>query len=123
MHMKLLDPDFLSRGTERQRAAFAELSRLGIFARLAEFGPVLAGTVPIDVDIESSDLDIICSAVDLESFAGLVRSFYGAEPGFALEHKLIRSRPTVIARFRTAQFPVEIFAQNAAVLTQSSVLH
>jgi hypothetical protein len=59
---------YLLRGHERQRAAFRALQALDIFAVLHEYHPLLAGTVPLDADVEDSDLDIICEARDLGEF-------------------------------------------------------
>lgn len=65
-----LDPGYLRHGNQRQRAAFAVLDELGLFKRLAAHGPVLAGTVPLAIDIAGSDLDILCQAADLDGLAG-----------------------------------------------------
>ena len=58
----------LKKGTPRQREAYETLLRLGVFISLSSYTPVLTGTIPIDVDIETSDLDIVCEAHDLDAF-------------------------------------------------------
>jgi hypothetical protein len=123
MHMKLLNIEHLSRGTERQKQAYSALQSLRIFELLREYNPVLAGTVPLDIDTPESDLDIICSAANLETFADFVRSQFGTRDGFELRHKMMRNQPTVIARFRAHGFPIEFFAQTSSVFTQPAVLH
>lgn len=123
MHMKLLDPVILSRGTASQRKAFETLSRLAIFEKLQPYSPVLAGTYPIDLDIEGSDLDIICASSNLEELSQLLQSTYGSESAFQIEHKVVHNRPTVIVRFRADEFPIEIFAQSQSVMAQDSVIH
>jgi hypothetical protein len=123
MHLKLLDLDHLANGTERQKQAYGALKNLALFERLKPYSPVLAGTIPLDVDVPSSDLDVICSAQNLESFAQDVTSHFGGKEGFKLEHKMIRGAPTVLARFLAEGFPVEIFAQSQSVFTQNAVLH
>jgi hypothetical protein len=121
--MKLLDIESLAKGTPRQREAYDTLKNLKLFEQLREESPVLAGTIPLDLDVEGSDLDIICSAENLEAFGEKLKQSFAQEAGFSLEFKLIRNRPTVLARFRAGNFPVEIFAQDASVFTQPAVLH
>ena len=123
MHMKLLDIETLAKGTPRQREAYDTLKNLKLFELLRAESPVLAGTIPLDLDVETSDLDIICSAENLEAFSEKVKRNFAHEVGFSIEFKLIRNRPTVLARFRAGTFPVEIFAQDASVFTQPAVLH
>ena len=57
----------------RKRAAHAVLGELRIFEILAEFKPVLVGTVPLGIDLPASDLDIVCEVGALERFAGILR--------------------------------------------------
>ena len=121
--MKFLDLETLAKGNERQKKAHAALHSLQLIEKLKEYSPVLAGTIPIDVDIESSDLDIICSAENLEEFGARVKDAYGDQKGFEINHKVHRNQPTVIVRFRAHGFPVELFAQAASVFTQPAVVH
>jgi hypothetical protein len=123
MHMKLLDPENLARGTETQQKAYQALKNLKIFETLKDHSPVLAGTIPLDVDIPGSDLDVICSTENLESFAQTLVREFGSFSGFALKHTIVRSEPTVIARFEAEGFPIEIFAQSSSVFTQPAVVH
>jgi hypothetical protein len=50
--------EYLKTGNPRQIRAYEVLIQNKIFFNLAEFDPVLAGTIPINIDIENSDLDI-----------------------------------------------------------------
>ncbi len=121
--MKLLDIETMAKGNERQRAAYEALKSIQLFEKLKESTPVLAGTIPIDVDIPSSDLDIICSTRNLETFAMELKDKFGDLEGFDLHHKLFRGQPAVVARFRAQGFPIEIFAQGPSVFTQPAVVH
>jgi hypothetical protein len=56
--------DYLKDGNERQKKAYEVLTKYRIFEKLKDYSPILAGTVPIEIDINGSDLDIILD-VDL----------------------------------------------------------
>lgn len=122
--MKLLDPQFLAKGTKRQLAAFHALETLDIFSVLKDFSPVVAGSVPLDVDLPGSDLDIICFSENLEAFADTVTRRFGGFENFDLKHTVKYGLPTVIARFSGPNdFPIEIFAQGQSVFRQAAVIH
>ncbi len=124
MHMKLLDPQNLSKGSERQKAAFRAIEKLEIFTLLKSYSPVLAGTIALGVDLPTSDLDIICASENLEEFAAKLKAHFGDQPGFRIRHKVISGMPSVVCRFKgPEEFPIEIFGQNQSVFRQSAVLH
>ena len=52
--------EYLRTGNEKQRQTFEILNQNKILLNLAEFEPIIVGTIPINIDIENSDLDIIC---------------------------------------------------------------
>jgi hypothetical protein len=56
--------DYLKNGNAKQRRAYEVLTKHKLFEKLKYYPPILAGTIPIEIDIEGSDLDIICE-VDL----------------------------------------------------------
>ncbi|MCC3156222.1 DUF4269 domain-containing protein [Hymenobacter sp. 15J16-1T3B] len=117
--------DYLQTGTPRQQAAYAALQQLGILGTLAAYGPVLAGTLPLAVDVAGSDLDLICqaSAAQLPGFGELLRSQYGALPGFELHHTRWQEQPTVVCRFHAAGFDWEVFAQPLPARQQQALRH
>lgn len=122
MHMDLLDLKTLSRGTERQKQAFQALQRLGIFELLKEHSPVIAGAVPIDIDLPESPLEVICSTDNLETFSEDINQHFRDCENFELRHTVVRNQPTVIASFTSYDFRVEIFAQGQSVFNQPTVI-
>jgi hypothetical protein len=85
--------------TSTLAAANKVLDGLGIFADLQHYNPVLAGTFPIDINIESSDLDLLCQVYDLDKFATEIRSLYETQEKFSLHRTSKNDLPVVIARF------------------------
>jgi hypothetical protein len=117
------DLTYLLRGTATQQAAYQALEALRVFPLLRAFDPVLAGTIPLDVDIPGSDLDIVCYAEDGGAFAQCLHDAFGHCVGFALQRDLLNGLPTVIAQFTYRGFPVEIFGQPLPVMAQAAIRH
>jgi hypothetical protein len=89
---------------------------------LRDYTPVLVGTVPIAIDIGTSDLDVICEVYDLEAFEELVLGAFGGQPGFRLKHKRVNDLSVVVAHFE-AEFPIEVFGQPRPVVEQNAYRH
>lgn len=117
------DPSYLSVGNERQKEAFQTLQDLKVFEILAPFDPVLTGTVPIEVDIPSSDLDIICHFQDEERFENCIKSQYGTQTDFSIRKTRKQEQNTIIAYFRCQNYQIEIFGQPLPVNEQMAYRH
>lgn len=50
----------LQTGTHSQQLAYRLLTELDLMNALKHYSPVLCGTIPLGIDIPSSDLDVIC---------------------------------------------------------------
>lgn len=117
------DPAYLQQGTPRQQAAFAALESLGIWRALRPYTPVLVGTVPLDLDIPGSDLDVICEAHNLPVFERGVVAAFGRMRGFAVWRHENDDLPAVVATFRYRGWPVEVFGQSRPVTAQNAYRH
>lgn len=114
---------YLANGNATQRKAYGVLTAFRLFELLQPFQPVLAGTIPLAIDIPGSDLDIICCWDDEAAFAEYATRHFGHFPDFECLHKSIRNRPTVLVRFTAGDFPIEIFGQNRPAAEQEAVRH
>ncbi|MCB2197736.1 MAG: DUF4269 domain-containing protein [Bacteroidetes bacterium] len=114
---------YLKKGNPRQQEVFKILNDLLIFDKLKRFTPVLTGTIPIEIDIESSDLDIICYCKNLEEFKNKVSNHFKYHDDFLIDEKEIRNLKTVIARFKYQGYQIEIFGQNRPVNEQEAYRH
>ncbi|PIF46789.1 uncharacterized protein DUF4269 [Chryseobacterium sp. 52] len=119
--------NYLKSGNEKQKRAFEVLEKYQVFEKLKAYSPVLAGTVPIGIDIESSDLDIICK-VDLElekdfldhiAIAGLIPADVDAN----IENLVVRGEKSIVLNFMLEEFPIEIFGQNTSSVEQNAYRH
>lgn len=110
-------------GNESQRRAFYVINEFGILNDLAKYNPVLCGTVPIGIDVKSSDLDIIMEVHDFEVFKDEISSLYSNHDKFILKEKTIRSTPTIKANFEFGGFEFELFGQPKAIEQQNAYRH
>jgi hypothetical protein len=117
------DISYLRAGNERQRRAFRALQGLDILRILREHTPVLVGTIPIAIDVEDSDLDIVCEAQDLVVFEKRVTHVFGQHEGFQIRKTLIKGVPSVVASFNYAGFRIEVFGQPQPVTEQHAYRH
>lgn len=109
--------------TPQQHRAQNALASLGIFEILRVYHPVLTGTIPLAIDIPSSDLDIICKVYDLDEFQRAVRAAFGQHAGFRITRESVRDIPSIVANFDYDGFPIEIFGQPKPVMEQNAYRH
>ena len=115
--------EYLKTGNEKQRWAFKILAENKILLNLAEFEPVLVGTIPINIDIENSDLDIICYWKNKTNFIEKLQALFEDENEFTIREILIDNEETIIANFKIAAFEIEIFGQNIPAKNQNGYKH
>lgn len=114
---------YLASGTARQRLAHEALTSLGILGELSQYSAILCGTIPIDLDIPDSDLDIICHAADLDAFEADVRRLYEAMASFRSRRVIRNGLPSAVVSFRYTDFEIELFAQDRPVTAQNAYRH
>jgi hypothetical protein len=119
------DLGYLQHGTPRQREAHAVLQALALWQTLAEFGPVLVGTVPLDIDISSSDLDVLCEVQPASEahFSSVLQNQYGHLPGFRLRQPLIGGMRCIIGNFFYLGTEIEVFGQAMPAVQQRAFRH
>lgn len=111
--------EYLSEGNKRQKEAYFVLKETAILEKLNNYHPILVGTIPIDIDIESSDLDIICQTDDYKTFGDLIQLHFQHFEGFSTN--INESR--YLARFRFKNFEIEVFATNQPTDLQPAYRH
>ncbi|PKF74829.1 DUF4269 domain-containing protein [Chryseobacterium sp. PMSZPI] len=119
--------DYLKEGNERQKRAYEVLTKYKILEKLESYSPILAGTIPIEIDIEDSDLDIICE-VDLrfeEDFLDDIMSspLILDETEIMVENAVVSGEPSIVLNFMLEDFPIEIFGQNKPTQEQNAYRH
>lgn len=115
--------DYLQHGNDRQKQAYSTLKELGVFEKLKPYHPVLAGTIPLGIDVPESDLDLLCQCENHRSFLALLTRLYGSQLEFQTAITRVNGIKSVMARFKSWPFTMEIFAQHIAVEKQDAYRH
>jgi hypothetical protein len=115
--------DYLRNGNTRQQHALSVIEKHLVFLILKEYDPLLAGTIPIGIDIETSDLDILCCWKNREAFLEDMIEHFSGQQNFQLRAVNIRGRDTIIVNFKLEEFEIEIFGQNRPSREQEGFRH
>ena len=118
------DHSMIRDGSERQMKAYTTVyDDLMLFHKLRLHEPIWAGTYPLDLDTEESDIDIICNPESLRPFLLQIKKLYGDQDDFRLTWKAIDRVPTVLSRFTCNGFNIELFAQPRPTASQHAFIH
>ncbi|WP_442601305.1 DUF4269 domain-containing protein [Paenibacillus sp. KN14-4R] len=110
-------------GTPRQQQIYPILTKLRLDQVLETYDPHLVGTIPLDIDIPTSDIDVLCDAQDLQHFRKIVEEHYATYADFNIVEQSVNQIPTLVANFTCDDVPIEIFAQACPVKEQNGYLH
>ena len=113
---------YLQYGNKKQQSAFETLTNHNIIRLLEPFNAVLVSTICVDVDIDNSDLDIICQHHDIQQFKNIVKENFGNYPNF----KQWLRKPDLkesVSCFEVDAFEVEIFSSTLPVRSQPAYRH
>lgn len=103
------DISYLKVGNEKQRRSYEILKNINIFNILKDYNPLLVGTIPIEVDIDSSDLDLICKVDNKEKFENILRNEFSKFKNFNIKYHEDR---IIICNFIVDNIEIEIYASN-----------
>lgn len=121
--LDFLNIEYLKEGNERQRLAYQTLTSYQILNKLGIYQPILTGTIPINIDIETSDLDIICYWKNKRDFTAILTNLFSSEKEFTIQELKINSQETVVCNFKVDSFDIEIFGQNIPTQQQNAYRH
>lgn len=107
----------------RQLDAARTMAKLELAQIFKEFTPVLAGTIPLAIDLPESDLDVLCFAPDVSFFAKQCQKLAPILTGYRERQMVLRGIPSFVAGGRFENFELEIFAQPIPVHKQWGYRH
>lgn len=117
------DISYLETGNPKQQAAFHILTKHRVLENLTEYDPILVGTIPINIDIENSDLDIVCYWQNKSDFIESIKHLFDEENHFSIREITIDNQESIIANFFIDGFEIEIFGQNIPTELQNGYRH
>ncbi|MPM88459.1 hypothetical protein SDC9_135563 [bioreactor metagenome] len=100
---------YLREGSNKQKKCYKILTKTNIFNILKDYMPILVGTIPLNIDIESSDLDIVCQVDDFEIFENTLFDNFSKYKYFRIEHK---EKNITVCNFIVESMEIEIYASN-----------
>lgn len=115
--------DYLKTSNARQQKVFDLLSKHMVMEKLRQFGPVVTGTFPLNIDIPGSDIDIACCWKHPWEFTSVLKREFIVFQGFTLHELKVRNNPSIVCNFILGGYPVEIFGQAVPVEKQDSYRH
>jgi hypothetical protein len=86
------------------------------------FDATVVGTLPLNLAVATSDIDVVCEAHDPNAFADVVWRAYRQFERFQLFRWREEGRP-VVARFALGDWPFELFADLRPVAQQRAWRH
>ena len=106
----------------RQQTAEEELQRSQILRSLSAYSPTVVSTIWAGLDIESSDIDIICQYENKSQFTSDLHNACSQFEEFVF---IDNSEPSeyVVARFSLGQNQIEIYACPLPVTEQLGYIH
>ncbi|TGN09833.1 DUF4269 domain-containing protein [Leptospira ilyithenensis] len=116
-------PDYLETGNEKQRSLHSDLSNHKIISKLSGFYPLIAGTIPLGIDTENSDVDILTYHNNQNHLIKIAYAKFRHYFNFSYETKDFDGEPSVKVSFQTSLFSYEIFSQKIKPENQKGFLH
>ena len=117
------DINYLSKGNDTQIKVNLILKDHGIMDRLQKYCPILVGTVPIEINVAGSDLDIICAVHDFDQFEEELNNFFSMYPEFTTVRRTVDGIERIKANFICENWPIEIFGQAIPTTNQNGYKH
>ncbi len=99
------------------------LNETQILNQLQEYHPLLAGTFPLDLNVEKSDLDILCDCRDLSTFCKEIEKLYSNHPNFNIQKTNVRGETAAVINWTWQDLPIEVFAQSTQSCRQWGFKH
>lgn len=110
-------------GLEKNQKVHQALMSSKVLEVLRAFHPLVTGTFPLGLQVKDSDLDIVLSVADFDSFKVIVEQIFGGWPGFECQESEKAGVPTIVVRFNHQDIPFELFAQKTESMKQNAYRH
>jgi predicted metalloenzyme YecM len=108
---------------EKNKRVYQAILDSKVLEILKPYKPLVAGTFPLDLALENSDVDIILTAADLESLSQFLQGQFSLFSGFKAARTDVNGEPSLTVNFTIGDVPFELFAQRVESVEQRAYLH
>jgi hypothetical protein len=108
---------------EKNKKAYQAIQDSKVLEILKPYRPLVAGTFPLDINMENSDVDIILTNPDLNSLNQFLQSNFSLFSDFKSLLADVNGEPSLIVNFSIGDVPFELFAQKIESVQQKAYLH
>ncbi|NOU20057.1 MAG: DUF4269 domain-containing protein [Bacteroidales bacterium] len=123
MNIDFENIEYLKFGNAKQQLAYEVLTKYEVLSKLKQFDPILVGTIPININIENSDLDIICYCKDALEFKKIINDNFSSCKNFKIWEQNVLEHNAIVANFNLDNFEIEIFGQDIPTKQQNAYRH
>lgn len=117
------DITYLSAGSTIQQKVYRLLSLGVVPDTLSPFSPVVIGTFPLDIAIQTSDIDIACCVSDMGCFRDTLRRHFGFFDRYTFKTRIIQKKTVGIANFMLEDIAIEVYGEDSPVAEQAGYRH
>ncbi len=114
---------YLKNGSAAQKRVYDILTATDILGELAAYDPIVAGTFPLDIQIDGSDVDIICQYQDEAAFIDTLHRCFAGFNNFIYTKVRHTNPAAVLASFDVEGLSFEIFGQIISTEQQNAYRH
>jgi len=111
---------YLETGNIKQRNIYRLIHKYNILQRLHAYSPIVVGTIPINIDIETSDVDIILYTRNFDQLEMKLRHDFSQFENFLLERI---AKNVVVCSFSIGVHLFELYATDKETEEQNGYLH
>ena len=123
MENDFLNIEYLKNGDTTQKKVYKTITKFNLIEQLRQFNPILVGTFPLGINIETSDIDIIGSTNNFsDTFDYLVKNFSEFHD-FKIQLNDQNQTKYILCSFWIKRFRIEIFLENKNPKEQVAYKH
>lgn len=123
MIQDFLSIDYLEHGNKIQQNVFHLLRNHQILEKLDRYKPIVVGTIPIEINIENSDIDIIGETSNFEKAKNHLTKNFSHYFEFKIDQLTINNEICLTCNFRIDTFEIEIYLENKIPTEQNAYRH
>lgn len=108
---------------ENNTKVMSAINELNVLADLKEHQALVAGTFPLGMHTDDSDVDVLLKAQDLDALEVKLKEMYSSNVGYSSEQKEKSGLNSLIVKFQFQGVEFELFAQDHDTPTQVAFKH